>query len=59
MNQVVPDHVTCANTGAWIFRPSKGEQALELVKQLLDLLATSPELPASVVEAVATIRRSA
>jgi hypothetical protein len=58
VNQVVPDHVTCTNTGAWIFHPSKGEQALELVHRLMDVLA-SAELPESVLQAIATIRRSA
>jgi len=59
MNQAVPDHATCTNTGAWIFRPSKGEQALALVTQLLTVLTESTDLPKSVVEAVEAIRRSA
>lgn len=59
MNRVVPDHVTCSNTGAWIFKPSKGEQALEMVRQLLDAIAKSEDLPESIVEAADAIRRSA
>jgi len=59
MNQVLPDHVTCTNTGAWIFVPTKGEQALLLVNKLLAVLANASELPPAVVEAVQEIRRSA